>query len=453
MSKRKFEEISKSSPPNDLTASQLRQQQRFLGYFENGQKQLLGALKLARGFERQKLGRRHKDAQAKSGKDDGKDVNRINAEIAALKALDLNSAAEFYIARTLCRIKTVVNGCVVPEEVLKQGQGRSPYQSPANVNVTARLFKSTAVKNAMESTEKQIRTLVKVSKQDSEQDVVIMPEQPKKSTNEADVESLSLTGSLHDDLPSAEWSDEVSAEDADETTDIDDSRTVSDDMNADDDHIERLASASNTDIESDVETTDDIPKERTFHDKEDTTISRSPSLSPKLNERKHPVVQPLQKKAPPVKKTTFLPTLASGYISGSDSESYGSDQDNGAAKPKQRNRMGQQARRALAEQQYGSAAKHLKGGKGAKSQGKAARDAGWDLKRGASDARGRSHRGRGGFISSASNRAPDREQQKPAPRAKDDTGSLHPSWTAKKKLKEQQNLGVGAFQGKKVVFD
>lgn len=418
---------------------------------------MLGALKLARGFERQKLGRRHKDAQAKSGQDDGRDVERINDEIAALKALDLNNAAEFYIARTLCRIKTVSNGSIMPEKIKKQGQGRSPYQSNADVNITARLFKSTAVKNTMDAIEKQIRTLVNVSKQDSEEHVIVTLKQTKLSIDELDGRRLDKIGSPHDSLSAMEESNLIGNENVDEMIEMDDSETVSDYMNIDDGYAEKIASATDSDLGSDSvsdsKVADDFSKVAALHSRDSTPTSHSRSLSPNPSHQNQRFAQPPQLKPLPVKKTTFLPTLASGYISGSDSDSYTSDQGDRAAKPKRRNRMGQQARRALAEHQYGSAAKHLKDGKATRIQGKAARDVGWDLKRGASDVRGKSHGGRGGFAPGVASRALNREQRKPAPRTKDDTGSLHPSWTAKKKLKEQQNLGMGAYQGKKVVFE
>jgi hypothetical protein len=47
-----------------------------------GKRELTKNLKLAKGFERQKLGRREKDARAKK---DEADVERVELEIAALK--------------------------------------------------------------------------------------------------------------------------------------------------------------------------------------------------------------------------------------------------------------------------------------------------------------------------------------------------------------------------------
>lgn len=61
---------------NDDLEETLRKQ------LEQGKKVLTRNLKLARGFERQKLGRRQKDALAKH---DTADNVRIEAEIAALK--------------------------------------------------------------------------------------------------------------------------------------------------------------------------------------------------------------------------------------------------------------------------------------------------------------------------------------------------------------------------------
>ena len=49
---------------------------------EQGKKSLFKALKLARGFERQKLGRRQKSAQAKDGE---AVLSRLTAEVNALK--------------------------------------------------------------------------------------------------------------------------------------------------------------------------------------------------------------------------------------------------------------------------------------------------------------------------------------------------------------------------------
>lgn len=183
--------------------------------------------------------------------------------------------------------------------------------------------------------------------------------------------------------------------------------------------------------------------------------------------------------------STFLPTLMGGYISGSESAS---DVD---IAPSRKNRRGQRARQAIWEKKFKEEAKHLK-----KQQ--AARDAGWDMKRGAVESDGKpwkkgslldrksnkkeggeeggeaaqtegagaaerggdrggrggrgSHGGRGGgsFGSGRGDAAPAAPAR--APKKRDDSGPLHPSWEAKKKAKEKEMLSA-PFQGKKITFD
>ncbi len=161
--------------------------------------------------------------------------------------------------------------------------------------------------------------------------------------------------------------------------------------------------------------------------------------------------------------TTFLPSLSMGYWSGSESAEDLSDEG-----PKERkNRMGQQARRALWEKKFGKNANHVK-------KQPQDRDEGWDARKGASagddrgrrgrgrgrgdsnSARGRdkarSGRGRGPMISGANSDPVGPKQAKPFTKAKPaGDGPLHPSWEAAKKAKEQKKFVP--FQGKKVVFD
>lgn len=183
--------------------------------------------------------------------------------------------------------------------------------------------------------------------------------------------------------------------------------------------------------------------------------------------------------------STFLPTLMGGYISGSESAS---DVD---VAPARKNRRGQRARQAIWEKKFKEEAKHLK-----KMQN--ARDAGWDMKRGAVESDGKPWKkgslldiknkgkgggneeggdakeggaparggdrgrgggggGRGGFGAGRGGRdnAPAAGAAAPPPRApkkRDDSGPLHPSWEAKKKAKEKEKLSA-PFQGKKITFD
>ncbi len=169
-----------------------------------------------------------------------------------------------------------------------------------------------------------------------------------------------------------------------------------------------------------------------YHHSQNLSLSPSPSRSSSTPPPSK--VRPRETHVT-VKGSTFIPSLMGGYWSGSES---GDEDIEPVEVAPRKNRRGQQARRAIWEKKYGAKAKHLKG---------QSRDQGWDSRSGAmSDTRRRP----GPERSQASGANTD--PIKPQPKAqKDDEGSLHPSWIAAKKAKEQKQ--TAPFQGKKVVFD
>lgn len=84
MPKRKFEEYNgaEGKPTGILNGAHRLQRERLDAILEQAKKTLSRALKVARGFERQKLGRRQK--VAKEQKDNAVTV-RLAAEVTALK--------------------------------------------------------------------------------------------------------------------------------------------------------------------------------------------------------------------------------------------------------------------------------------------------------------------------------------------------------------------------------
>jgi len=151
----------------------------------------------------------------------------------------------------------------------------------------------------------------------------------------------------------------------------------------------------------------------------------------------------------PVSSTNsqFLPTLMSGYVSGGDSdmdaEYYKNKKRAPPEKAVRKNRMGQQARRALWEKKFGGEANHVK------KEAEKIKE-----KRGTKMAKG----GRGGGVGGrATGRGDVRSNRPPGrPQEKKDEGPLHPSWEAAKKAKEKQvQMQAAMFkpQGKKITFD
>ena len=74
------------------------------------------ALKTAKGFERQKLGKRLTKATADKKTDE---IARINREIEALKDLKLDQLTDAHLYKTLLRVKSFAESELLPEEVKK----------------------------------------------------------------------------------------------------------------------------------------------------------------------------------------------------------------------------------------------------------------------------------------------------------------------------------------------
>lgn len=138
----------------------------------------------------------------------------------------------------------------------------------------------------------------------------------------------------------------------------------------------------------------------------------------------------------------FLPTLMSGYISGSDADIDANYYENKKGKnnvpveAKQRkNRMGQQARKALWEKKFGKNADHIKRKEAEQGRKKIE----WRIKqsRGADGKKGDGVEKKG--------------------KSMEVEGPLHPSWEAVRKVKEQQSrvreAAMDKPMGKKIVFD
>ncbi|TFK52536.1 Bud-site selection protein [Heliocybe sulcata] len=161
--------------------------------------------------------------------------------------------------------------------------------------------------------------------------------------------------------------------------------------------------------------------------------------------------------------STFLPSLSVGFIRG-DSDSDFSDGEAASilGGPK-KNRRGQRARRAIWEKKFGKNANHIKKGRDQGSSQGGARDrrgGGQESfarynKRGEGTAESASkhppRRANPGAVPAQSNARMDTHPRVPNARPKEEK-PLHPSWEAKKKLKEKQAASIVPPQGKKIKF-
>ncbi|KAH7319689.1 Bud-site selection protein [Stachybotrys elegans] len=433
------------------------------------------ALKEAKGYERQRLNKRVRDDRAGADKQE-----RLQREISVLKSLDLHQTARAHLYSSLLRVKSIAASTALPDEV-RAGVPKpelSEQERAALHNVTTSLYNRAQVKQVVD------RALATVC------DALDLPVPEKgkrgkkgrdEETNKQPTGSQNNTSKNEKSEPAEsdnEWGDESDFQGFE--SDVDEPGSVVGDAELGDVDAEEaefskmdqlLGSSSDEEDEFDEEmleryrgketvNLDDISvsgsgaesdeeSEEELESEEDSDLS-APKLSllTDSKSKKAPKEKKRRASPPPIQtgNSTFLPSLMTGYISGSESAS-----DVDVAPPKKR--RGQRQRQAIWEQKYGAKAKHLQ--KEAKRGG--GRDQGWDMRRGAVDPEdaGKRTPWKKGIRDplGAHSRDTQQETARPAPpkRKKDDEGPLHPSWEAKKRAKAAQK--TASFAGQKIVFD
>jgi hypothetical protein len=447
MAKRKRSSNSPSPAPADPAERAAKSQKRVCNRcLVDAKKSLVAALRLGAGFERQKHSRRKKTAQAKK---DTKALERLDAEYAVLKALELEKIADQQLRKTVGRVKSLKD-----QEVLKSyvaGIEKSSADT-ATLNVLARLYKVAAVKKVVDDTVEQLKAIFAPS--DAATPTINGDKkEPKKrkaeAQKDADTEMLDVSDEEGD--PYAVFNARIAApssgEDGSEGSVSDDERppSIGDSEREHDPEDDLEAESSSEEAEefsggeSEASDDEDMAIDRRIAPPSDASDSDSDSIA-----------QPTKKtrtKALPAQPTSsaFIPSLShAAYIAGSDSDAS----DLSASFAPRKNRRGQRARQKIAEAKFGAKAKHI---------ANPANNRGWDAKRGAvPDV----PRGGYGPVISGENAIPLGGKEvvvKEKKAERDDKGDLHPSWQAAKLAKEKKaikiDLSSKGGMGKKVVFD
>ncbi|KAH0538012.1 hypothetical protein FGG08_005373 [Glutinoglossum americanum] len=426
-----------------------------------GKKALNRALKLAKGFERRKLGRRLKAARVEGST---ADVVRLASEVEVLKVLNLPRLAESYIYKSLARSKSISSSPAFPQWVSTAAKAsrtgpddRKTHQFLVENNVTARLYNSNPVKEAMADLLGAVQSCLGLW------NIGNNGSQRVQKTQEGSRAQASSFGRLAPDsnlvgenmstaveprIGDKDWLSSNRATGVSGPEDEQDGPGLSkyDNQIAGAEDEESELSYDSGDGKGATQRLGEISP-RAYDPEADLSLSPPPSESsspspPPLKSRK-------QNKSPATPKSTFLPSLMGGYWSGSESAAEDQTVD---AQPR-KNRMGQRARRQLWERKFGAKANHLKG---------IEKDRDWDPKRGArvidngGVPRPKLDGFRGTNVATKHSRTGDKPSErkgpdKPRSSVKINEGPLHPSWEAAKKAKKQAMQAT--FQGKKIVFD
>jgi hypothetical protein len=438
MLKRKREDSTDNNDGNlELKVSRLRAKTG------QGVKALHNALKLARGFERQKLGRRQKTAS-----DAPQTLLRLREEVIVLKQLPLEKTAKTRLFKNLFKTKRIRE-----HPIFIKAYGVEPVldnvKPGAEANVVGRLFNSNPVKQALPEIMKSIYAVLGIPQAAPPGSTGIEKPAGKAAKEKAEPK----LDSDFDGFSDGDVEDHVDPRG--------DQHLESDEM--DEEMLEyargRLASS---DEDSDYDSTGIPPlslREKGIQSngaerlagRENLSLSPTPSESSEPADDGRPPAPHLRQKTA---TTAFLPSLSiGGYYSGSDSEDD-ADRRHGPALPKPRkNRRGQRARQQIAELKYGENAKHL-----GRQKPQDARSAGWDAKRGAVDQRNplndrfRKRSVPQKRMEDPSTARAGRTLNSDKPKSRDDRGPIHPSWEAAKRRKMQDQTQA-SFQGKKITFD
>ena len=464
MAKRKRLKDVEALEPEKL---RIKRREDVAAILDQTRKRLLSrALKNAKGFERQKLGKRLKLAST-----DGSvsEVARINREILALRGLDLRQAGEAHLHKSLLKIKAFAESGLLPENLKSDvPKPEGTEEERALNNVLSGIFNMKSVKECirlivqslsramgitlpMEASRKGLKELAAAANDETS----------SSRTKETKVHDRQALNKKADSLSSRENKDNhTSRADNQPGGPEQDSDMDSDDLAQYDD---RIGGSSDEDgFDEDTPHPDQSKDPKTALD---PSLSPSPSVSvspPPRNRNKVPKSSKQNRSAPKIGGSTFLPTLMGGYCSGSESSASELDEP-----PRKKNRAGQTARRMTWEKKYGDRANHIQKGLGIKG-----RDQGWDPRAGATHGsqqrRGGSSRGRGkggsrgdgGFAGgrprteeshATGENATALQPRKQAVGKIEGMGVLHPSWQAAKKAKELEK--TASFQGKKITFD
>lgn len=418
---------------------------------EHGNQSLKTALGLARGFERQKLGRRQKQAS-----NEPHTLLRLREEVIVLKELDLGKTANNYLFKQLVKTKRIRESATFVA-LYGEDPKTEPPKNNAEANVLGRLFKANPVKEVFPGVMNEIKQVLKL-------------EDPKSGgvNGSPAISSERTQLSAVDNSPASAIEDEAFRGFSDDL--MGDNTSAKSDVESDPDeealydaYKDRLAALSDgSEEESALSQLD--PLEISDADSQDRYGVDSISLSggDDISDQDISTPKPQRKAFPEkVASTSFLPSLSmGGYYSGSESgDDDDFDQVRGPALPKERkNRRGQRERQRLAEMKFGKDAKHLQN----QQKQMDSKNSGWDAKRGAVDgarydprqkrfAKGSFVRVRGPTGANGEAVVGDRSTRSSKPTTKKPEGPMHPSWEAARKRK--QETGKVAFAGKKITFD
>ncbi|KAI1387703.1 Bud-site selection protein [Hypoxylon trugodes] len=403
-------------------------------------KELARGMKTTKGFERQRLSKRIREAQTDSDK-----TARLEREVAVLKSLDLQQAAHAHLCSSLLKIKGIAESPRLPSDIVRpipKPEGLSEEEKAALHNVTSALCNRKQIRDVVEEAimgtcialrvpmpekmkkggkgkkEKKDSRAEKEEQADDRDSGATIRKAGKKDVEEEEEEEEEDDGEQSDLDQEPELvllkrkRETIADEDQDLESDENEEDGPSDGQEfegfSDSDAEERawsrydifVAGSSSDEDESDE---DGASEDELAVDSKARSLRRAPTaddISISSAESSEPEEEDLDisesdgsdsesASIPPSKKAKTTKTAKNGPVSAGNSAflptlmgGYISGSESEASdldlEPARKNRRGQRARQAIWEKKYKEKAKHLQNQQNAKG-----RDQGWDMRRGA----------------------------------------------------------------------
>ncbi|BGP54879.1 hypothetical protein JCM8202v2_002466 [Rhodotorula sphaerocarpa] len=460
------------------------------------------AVKKSKTFEVQKLTRKVKQTrEPKDGKVDAAAADDLDAQLTALKKLDINAIPPHILKTRIAKFGPLRSVLYLPallSSIPSTPKWLEYAPTSAESKARNRILANKAVGEAWDEVARAIRKRLGEEVEPKDKGKGKAKEEPPKKDitmdpgRQAAIEAAFLAGGAGEaGGEEGEQEDGQEAnEDADEETSEDEGPAAGfssgvEESDADDDEaIQRELAALGGDGDSDSEgewsdsgDEDDAAASVAGAGKGVSAKRKQPSLSPSPPPVSSKKAKTAAQPSKPITSSSFLPTLASGYVSYSDSDGeearWIKEEERKDQKDKRKNRRGQRARQAIWEKKYGSAAAHVvkaNGGKPAplaKVKEQKAKRVKANAGRPAPASYTESSASAQDYAADA---APPARRERPtftepqadlgwkkradAKAATEAAEKVHPSWEAKRKAAEALKQSAALKpQGKKITFD
>ncbi|KAL5482717.1 hypothetical protein ACEPAI_9311 [Sanghuangporus weigelae] len=323
------------------------------GKLHHGLKEVKKATKKAKAFETQRIVKKLKDAR-KSG--DESNIKHLEAQLECLKLIDLDDIAVRSL-RSKIKKDALLSKNPDCQEAVSSELSLSPNQSSPTSSeralVESRMLSSKSLSSEVADVINSLKLMLGVGRQE-------LP--PLDDQNDSDVGDLQKSEEERRPTPKGMKAARSKRKIQSERSSSEDVANEGDEESNDEAAWTGFGGIHNDSGQSDTAESWESGSLHSQDDEEQSSTSdnsHSPSPRPSSTTKARSNAAIPKSKVGKAGESAFLPSLSVGFISGSDSE-WSESEAKIADMPVKKNRRGQRARKAIWEKKYGRNANHLK---------------------------------------------------------------------------------------------